>query len=308
MPWLVSGSMVTVQVTTKSERRQHGLQYAAPSAHRLPHDVAGALALRGVEPGAPGGAAERGSEKFRGRGSVVVRPASGRVGAVRARRSRGPGVAGIRSGMRSRGGIGEPPRDDDDASGTVLDQRRGLRICRRRAADHAAEEPARAVDADESRHPGLAGAPCGAARPGSRRAAPDRTAPSRSSTRPPCWRICSRDLLADLVPQPARARCGERLHLQRRVRRSPGRRRRRACVSSSTSRRRLQPLARQDLDAAEVDVGTDGIRLALVERALRRAVLRAPTSGASGAVVRARLSVRALRGSLSLVGDSAVTV
>ena len=94
------------------------------------------------------------------------------------------------------------------------------------------------------------------------------------------------DLLARLVPQTGGARRGERLHLQRRVR----------IVQADRDdalgllldlEAEVQAFPRQDLDAAEVDVGADRVRLGLVERAGGLAVgqrglrVRAPES-ASG--------------------------
>ena len=67
------------------------------------------------------------------------------------------GAAGIRSGMRSRGGIGDVAAHDDDAAEEVFDEGRGLGLDGGVAGDHAAEEPARAVHSDEARHAGLAG-------------------------------------------------------------------------------------------------------------------------------------------------------
>ena len=52
--------------------------------------------------------------------------------------------------MRSRGGIGVAPRTTTIDAEQVLDLRRGRRVDRGLAADHAAEEPARTVDADEA--------------------------------------------------------------------------------------------------------------------------------------------------------------
>ncbi len=79
------------------------------------------------------------------------------------------------------------------------------------------------------------------------------------------------DLLARLLPEPRRAGCGEGLHLQGGV----------GVVQAHRDdalgllldlEAQVQALARKDLDAAEIDVGTDRIGLGLIERADRRAI------------------------------------
>ena len=95
------------------------------------------------------------------------------------------------SGSCSRTGIGSVPADDDDAAERLLERPGGLGALGGRAGDHAAQEPARAVDAEEPRRaadrlravgcPGLRRR----RRPGSCRPARGRTGPPpRAATRP----------------------------------------------------------------------------------------------------------------------------
>ena len=116
----------------------------------------------------------------------------------------------------------------------------------------------------------LPAAPSAPAATGTSASSSGPSGPSRSSTRPPCWRICSRICSRVSSHSPRRAGRGERLHLQRGV----------GVVEADGDdalgllldlEAQVQSLARQDLDAAEVDVGADGVRLGLVERARRSA-------------------------------------
>ncbi len=133
----------------------------------------------------------------------------------------------MRSGMRSRGGIGVRAAHDDDRAEQVLDLRGGRGVDRGLAGDHAAEEPARAVDADEAGEAHVAGLALGRRDRDLREQLGAERALAHGG-RAALARDLVGDLRADLVPQAARARSGERLHLQRGVRRSRGRWRRRA--------------------------------------------------------------------------------
>ena len=180
-----------------------------------------------------------------------------------------PGVAGIFSGMRSRGGIGDPPRTTTIGAEQVLDLRRGLDVGRRRAADDAAQEPAGSVDADEAGEALARGAV--GARDGDlgEQLGTERTLALLDA--PALLADLTADLLARLLPQARGARRGEGLHLQRRA----------GVVQTHGDdalgllldlEPQVQALAGKDLDAAEIDVRTHRVRLGLVERADRRAI------------------------------------
>ena len=85
------------------------------------------------------------------------------------------------------------------------------------AGDHAAQEPARAVDADEAGEAHVAGLALGRPRRGSAASELGTERALAHGGRAALSRDLVGDLGADLVPEAARARCGERLHLQGRV-------------------------------------------------------------------------------------------
>ena len=159
----------------------------------------------------------------------------------RARRSRDAAdVAGMRSGIRSRGGIGVPPRT------TTIERNRSSTCAAASAStaasprDHAAQEPARAVDADEAGEAHVPGWPSAAAT-GISASSSGPNGPSRSLD---ACRPAARSGRRSARGSRARGRsCAERRTAAPAASspRSRGRRRRCACVPSSTSRRRWSP-------------------------------------------------------------------
>jgi len=155
--------------------------------------------------------------------------------------------------------------DDDDRAEQVFHLRRGIHIVRCRSPDHSAQEPARAVDADEARE-ALAGRRVRAGRDGHLREKLGAERPFTLFDAATLLTDLLADLLARLAPQSRRAGRGERLHLQGRL----------GVVEADRDdalgllldlEPQVEAFARQHLDAAEVDVGPHRVGFGFIERA-----------------------------------------
>ncbi len=191
-PWFVCGFSVTVKRMTNASvgRTDSRMPRHPPIACQT--TCPALLPSRGVEAGALRGAAERGAEEVgcRGRRRLRLRGCRGRlqVAGTGFVAHAVPGVAGIRSGMRSRGGIGVPPRT------TTMERNRSSTFSAASTSAVAAppitpRRNQRGPSTPMNRARRLPAVPSAPAATGTSASSSGPRGPSRSSTRPPCWRI-----------------------------------------------------------------------------------------------------------------------
>ena len=135
-----------------------------------------------------------------------------------------PGVAGIFSGMRSRGGMGDPPRT------TTMERKRSSTLAAASTSDVAyppmtPRRNQRGPSTPMKRARRLPAEPSAPARTGTSASSSAPSGPSRSSTRPPCWRICWGSARAS-PPRDRSSGAPRTAAPAGSTRRSPGRRRR----------------------------------------------------------------------------------
>src|SRR5690606_2302171 len=180
--------------------------------------------------------------------------------------SSGSGRDGHRQRDEVTRGHGRRAAHDHERAEQVFDLLGRLRRARARATDHATEEPAGSVDTDEAHNAGT----CGFANLGEQLRPEGTLALLHAAALAGDLRT---NLLARLVPQARRTRRRERLHLQRRL----------GVVETDSDdalrllfdlEAKVQALARQHLDATDVDVGANRVRLRRVEGATVGAVGR----------------------------------